>query len=687
MRMQYTLLLFASLLLASLSASASYAGVNTLLRNYNVSASIINTATFTNITYLGHTYVLVYSAGKPYFLVNTTGASPTVVLNASSIQSIITPILSFTAASLNFTPLSRLVNQYLNSSSGPVNDCLTETGLNVQGTSCTLSNNCASCSEIPACNLVLSELGGAGSPLGLGIMQFGQQYGLLQSNVSIFNAATSNASAAGALNNVQKAFFAVSQIESLTQAMGNSTIFPPPASSNYAACNPLGSSLGYVMPWYCSALGYCEFLTYNTSLYTPIQNAMNTVNAQLPTAQNIASMAVNISNTEGTYILPTLTKQKLSVLSVVLNTTLQGLPGLQNRSTLLLTHLVNATMSSELAGTKQNLTNLRSNYLTLNVTSYSAGLASQYAALASLYAKANASYSAVLSLARSNTAALIAAQLNGDRSNQTASLAFREQQYNQQLNGQISNLPQALSNLTQISSKIPSLSNTLDLSPEALVRGIDGPFIAFMSSALGLSYPATVQMAPLLAALLSFLIGLVILAIMFVQYQRLKARKRLHLSHRTARAWHMFFGIVFILVLAYVGVTYVVASAANASAPAGAFTGALHSSHTVVIAVNGTAASLSVCASEINSYARQYNYTSNTIYFTGSACTPTTYGSGIPENVSQCMNQYARTNTPVVLLSATNVSSMSVYGLYGTVMRASGNSAFMDSCYAGFFIR
>ncbi len=683
-RATITTFAFAVLLVGLVSAANPLA----LLSNYNVSNSIIGSASFSNITYSGINYTLVNVSGKPYFLINKTG-SGSFVLNVNSISEIIGPsITSSLSHGINLSPIASDISTYINSSSASINDCLVETGLN-QNT-CTASNLCNSCAVVPNCNRALYQTGGPSGVLASGIMVFEQEYNQLQNNMSVFNGYASNTNASNITLRAEAMNAALKNISKITSTIGENPLFPPPASASFSNCGSSGSITFNISSssgdWYCNAIGYCMSTTYNSTLLAQTQAKLASIIAQLPTNSKILQFAENISSVENTYITPVLVKQHGAQLAKILNTTLSGFKVTINASLSLLEHVNNATLAQETAAASASYTNLTSNYAQINISAYSQKVAEQLSVLRSTYSKLNSSYSYAVGNAKNNTAVLIALQLAGDKSNTTTALAYRQQELNSQLSVQLSGseLSSIVTEINAIAARIPGLGSQVDISLEAVSRAIDGPFVSAMAGALGMSYGATVALAPALSALLSLIIGAIAFALLYLEYRRLTGRHRIRHDARVRKAWSILFIIAAIVVLAYVLGTYVVAASANASAPISAFTGALSSSHAVIIAVNGTVTpSISACAAQISTYAKQRNYTTKTLYISGATCS----GNSGVMNTSQCLNQYAAINTPVIMLTQSNSSSISVYSMYGTLIRASGTSGFTSACYVSYFVR
>ena len=670
------------------SSFANATSLNALLKSYNVSSSIINAATYVNVSYQNKNYTIVYESTTPYFLINTSLSQYSFVLNTTAISNIITNETIFMLEKqLNFNALSRGVSAYMETSATPLADCVIETG--TDRATCTVSNYCESCALVPSCNKVLYATNGPTGVFGEGIMSFQQSYYALESNLSILYQ-YANQSNLTKLNSselsldAKKVSLAYNNISKITQTLYENPIFPPLQNSNFGACQDTGTAsfnFSTSGPWYCNSIGYCQFLSYNYTMLGNLNSLVSSINAELPTQQKIYSIAKNITSLQNEFITPVLIKEKSSQFTEIINVTLSSYPSVVNDSIILLTHISNATLSSDLAAIESNYTYLKSNYLSLNITQYSSKISSQLSALKTLYYKLNSEYSSLLLEAKNNTSLLLSAQLSNPSSSALSTYAFQENKINAELNSKISNANSISSSLAIINKNI-SYVNGPDISLQALSRGIDGPFISLLSSAAGLSYPLTVSSAPLLASLLSLIIGLIILLILFLWYRSLKAKNKIRITHNTINSWHILFAIVTIVVLIYIGITYVVASSANESAPLSSFQSALSSSHSLAIVVNNTGnQSFIQCADLTNSTAKQDGYASKIYTISNNKC------SGSLMNESECMNSFARAGVPVIVLSYSNASSIGIYSMYGTALSVRGDNAFMNSCYASLFIR
>ena len=684
MRISYLLL---TMLLAVTALNAASGSMASFLLSYNISKGTVAVLTTTNITYSGHSYTELFLNSNPYLLVNTTNSkSFTFVTGINNIESIIRN--NTVATQINTLGLNNLeseVTDYLNSSAAPLNDCLQETGLN-RGT-CTNANLCNSCSVVPACNKAMYETGGPGGVIGDGIITLQGSYSNLVSNESILKSAISGINTSNANQNIGRINYAYNNISSITQSMPENPLFPPPSSVDFSQCQGFGSLTANVPisngPWYCNSVGFCEFLTYNTTQLALANGILNGVNNNAPTTTYVANKAKEINSTEESIIIPLIRSTKTAELNNALNTTLANYTLIVNGSTLILSKISDSRLSAELAAVEANYTYLKNSYLNANIVNYTSIIAGELSRLNSEYTLQDSIYNHITNLAANNTGLLIALQ-SVSQSPNASTLAFRQNIINSQIATHISNTTSLLRNLTAISAEANALKG-ITISPTEFSRSVDGPFGKAAAEVLNLNYYQAVAAMPLLASLPSLIIGLIILIAIFLFYLQLKKHKRIVINKRTATSWKLLFIILLVLVLIYWGVTYLYALQANAGAPISDFLNAELASKSIGIVVNGsTTSGISSCINIISERASKLNETLPKIaYLSGNKCEI----NGNTSSSGACLNTFVHKGTPVIFFTQAQNSSMSVYSMYGTAMYASGNNAFMNECYPAYLLR
>lgn len=674
------LLFSAALVLTWMPGAYSMQSVNSLLSGYNVSAPLIGSLTPVALSYSSNSYLALYKGGALYFVVNVTGPSYAIVTNTSRIAAIITGrTINTSLSQANFPALVAQMKKFQASSAGPINDCLTETGLST-GATCTLANYCNSCQTIPNCASALASTNGPSGILAVGIMQFASQYAWLNGSFSQFYLALSSVSSNNVASKLTLMNAAFMNISNLTQVIYKNSLFLVPSNysqSVFSSCNP--GMLPSSQPWYCTTLGYCMNPTYNYTKLAYMTSTVGMINSLPITNSQIMAIASNASSTEMSYISTVLSGQRRAQLSAMLNRTAPGYAALVGNANNLLSAVPNSILLNALNAFRAAYANVTSNYLTINLTAAGGVLAAGYANLTAAYKGVNATYSAVTSGAANSTARLIELQLgSGATSQQIGNLAFAQFRIDAAISsGNFTNIT-ALSATSAAVSKGVSSYFVLPIDFVDIARRIDGPFITLMSSALGLSYSSAVSLAPTLGALLSLIIGAAALCLLFFYRSRLRAHHKVVLSRRIRRNWNMMFALIALAVVVYVLLTASLLSYANASAQVSDFRSALGSSKSIVLAVNGTQTrAIQSCLGKIQAR----------MAAEGKSVIPATISGGVcaAENITgsadSCMGTYAKRGIPVVTLTNSTVPAIGVYSLYGTRLYASGNNAVMGSCY------
>ncbi len=679
--------IFAIAILAFYSSASAYSPqILSFFNTYNITPSTTNSLSSVGIVYSGKSYLEFFSGGHPYVLLNTTDASAySFVLNTNTISSIIrNNTIQESLGGLNFAQIASEITAYMSTSASSLNDCLAETGLD--RATCTLSNYCQSCGLVPACNKVLFATGGPSDTFGEGIMTFQQQYSQLAQNLSILYNATSNATSSTAIPDVGRVNFAFNNISLLTNEIYQNPIFPPPTTVNLNNCNGIGTTTLNTSlsgaPWYCNAVGFCQFLTYNYTKLSVVQNLVNTMDQNAPTPASIYAQAQSINKTESEVITPILVSEKTSQLNSILNTSLTDYQSEVNKSQALLLHINNASLSDTLSIVESRYKTMTSGYLSINLSAYAPSVSDALSNLTLLYNKEYPLYLRISSEAKNNTGFIIAIQSTGVNP-ETSSLAFQEDQINSEVSSQISNPSSVLSSLAKIKNESNSLA-TYAFGPSDIARGADGPFASALSRALGLPYAAAVASMPAFATIPSIIIGLFLFSMLYLFYRSLRKANRIKITRHSSRAWALLFALALFLVAIYAIITYAYASQANFSAPIQTFLQATSSSKSIGIVVNGTESpGIASCVSVLQSTIQSLGKKANLAYVSGNSCT----FENKTESVGSCLDSLVGSSTPFISLTNSSTASMHAYSMYGTALYSSGNSGEMASCYPSFLLR
>lgn len=663
-------------------AHAADPHIVSFLSGYNISASTANSFTYTNITYSGNSYVLAYSGGTPKLLINTTHGY-SFVLNAADIASIITnTTIKASLAQINTTYLTDAMHSYDASSAAPLTDCVIETGISTA--TCTVANECQSCEQVPVCRKVLLSTGIYG-PLVSGIIQFEGAYGQLNSNYSTYFSSLSNLNASNAQSSIPNIEKTAANISSITSTLGENPLFPPTKGLNFAACGNYGAATSNVAspsgPWYCSALGFCEFLSYNASTIGNIQTYISSISGLPISKQQILQVAQNVSSYENTYIAPVTSAKQKAKLNEILNKTLGGYNTTVSNANTLLSHISNATLSNDLLRLEYNYTYAQNNYLTANFTSLNSTFKSEYNALKSSYMSLNSSYSYLVSTANNNTALLIELQSGQSYPQQLSSLSFQEAQINQQLGGSIQNVSSVKQKLLALSKQLASLSAQPSILQD-IVRAVDAPIATAILGSQPFS--AAVGLVPLVSLIPSIIIGAILLAALFAFHRRLRRSSRIAANPRTNRNWNILFIFAFILFLAFLAMTYYVSAAANSNSQLYVARDAIISAKAVAIAYNGTInPSMTSCANRLSSILKSEKKAVYTITLNGLQCST---GSSF-QTTDSCLSSYASSGIPIIILTNSTKNTLTAYSFFGTILGQSGTPQFTNSCLSYLFIK
>lgn len=688
------------LLLIGVSNAYSLSTVNSFLTGYNVTNSTLSSLMPVNVSYSGSSYVILYQGITPYFIVNVSSSSYAIVLNSSTIFNLIkATTITNSIKAANFSNLHAMILNYKNSSAGPLNDCLAETGSD-RGLTCTASNYCQSCELVPSCNKVLYGTNGPTGTFGLGITSFQIEYNILNNSFTGALELTKSINASSASSSLSSLNTYINNVSTISGTIYQNPIFPPLANVSSADLGACSSYLGLGQttlsqnasapgaPWYCNAIGYCQFLSYNYTLLHVIQARVAQIGNLPITTVQIQALASNTSQIETTYILPALTRTRTAQLNSVLNTTtLVNYATVVNNTQLLLSHIDDSTLAARLTALQSAYKNMTSTYITANLSTTSAKVIAQMSNLKTTYNLINATYSVFVGKAQNSTSLLLKAQLNTrSSSSNLPNVAYAQLGNNNAVAGQISNTIAVSRQLNAsfaaaqsvYSGSVPLLSLT------EMARGIDSPFVYALAPSLSPTYSGAVALVPLIAVLSSLIVGIVVIIIVYGFKFSLGSKRKLLVNQKTKRAWRNVFLIIIILIIIDIAGNYFYASSANLFAPATAFVSAIHSASSVAIAINGTATpSETFCQNTLSQQLSAMGKKPVLVLISNSECT---VGSAT-KSLSACMSSYAQAGTPMIILTSSTTSSLSIYSFYGTTLNAQGNDNFMRSCYPALLLK
>ncbi len=670
------LLLLLMPIMMNVVSAYSTTQLHSMLAGFNVSNSTIYALSPVMVNYSKGTYLILYKGSSIYMVANvTTVGNYKIVTNSTLIFNIIKPtVLQKTLSNLDLMQLQLQMENYTTGTNSSITQtlqtCLIETGLNT-GLTCTVDNNCNSCYELPLCRCTLLGVGcpvgvtpaggGVTGYFGQGIVNFESQYDSLNTSVNSFNSLITNTNETNFGSARAGLVTDFNNISTITREMPDGALFPTPSNITN---DQLGMCAANPAVWYCHQAFYCGYLDYNYTLLNKMQVAINNLSALTVSDAQINNLASQISTFASSLIGPILNKEQTALLDTILNTTLLGYNTTINSSTTLLGHIQNSTLSTDVAVIQSAYQNLTANYLNLNLTQQEGKLSTKFSKLKSDYSSLNNTYNNLLEIQTNTTRTLLKAQLNARTvDSQASSLALESIQIGAQLVGKISNLSQAEAQLSSISKQAKSayFGSVPILSLTELSRVIGGGFTTLLLPMFNMSYPDSVAAAPLTSVLFALIIGVIIILLIYREYAKMKKNRKIMINRNTQKNWQRLFILLLVLLVIFLILSFIYASGANGFAPYSAFGGAVGSSKYVALIINGTSnQQMSNCISIMSKTLKVEDKLPLLVNFSNDVCKTT----NATQSVSACMNSYAKSGIPMVILTSGQGAHLRVYSFY-----------------------
>jgi hypothetical protein len=706
------------------SAISANASLNAFLQSYKVSNSTISGSSYYLINYNGSAFVVVNETDGQNLLLHSASGTYTFILNSTLAYDVMQPyyLQRFFPGNTTIDNLSDAMESYRSQAQPSLTSCLEETGIYDQVSKsiyvCSANTSLSSvatcmqntCQHVPICGgtfpasaHITSELQNFGVPsfFATGVQNLSVQYNRLNKSYSAFLNITNTlnksdiASQLSALSRIEGNISAISQI------LPENPLFPPPVNASPSYLESECSFYNNVSqaPWYCASVDFCGYTNFNKTELSGISSTIAQLSQEpLSEASIMARVNSTILSNDNVFA-PVALASKFAAVSSAKAAIATLYDGAVLNSTSLLTKISDAQLSNALASLNAAFLpfaefNASANVLSLNDSQQSfiigintikvnTSVEASAVKLHAIYENLSAQYAAIRSIAQDNTALLLAAQLNyqGSPPQSLASASAEQQQLNIELNGRVnvSQFPAITNSLVSVSTQAGSLAST-PFSLPAITKAFDSGIISMVESSPTEPVSSKTVGAPLIAAAISFIAGIIILGIIYeLTFAKLKRNKKIKLNPKVRRAWSMLFGLLFLLVLAYTYTTYSFASSANSFLPASAFVSALQQSKAATIAINGTASAPMVpCATALENGLNQTGKVVKVIYIQNDSCTSGSSGS---LTGAACFNS-AVSSGPVIVLSASNSSSIAYKGMYGNILYISGPAASGASCEA-----
>lgn len=669
----------AFIILALPSASAAASPAYSYLSAY-ISNSVLNQYAFLNVTYGGANYIVLQPTnGTPdYLLVNSTGGTYRLVSNSATANAVLSYFIP-SGYALNESKVSYLrsaLSNFTAQAAPNITDCVIETGTSPPFTN-TYYNATLGCDTVLNCRNVLSQYGTTYFVPGLA--NFSIRYELYNSTINSYRSALAslNASNAGSLSTTLKTDLSNLRL-SVTQ-LPNESIFAPQITFNPASC----STTGLNEPWYCVAIPYCSPLNMNSTLVANMASVQASLLAGVPTNAFVSDAEAHASSSSKAYLYAEAEKANASAYNSFLtaayplyNSTLSGMESVMAR-------INDTNLSVSIRALESGFSNIRTRGFNQSVSSANVAFATLIENATSALKLANSSYSNAYGLARNDTEAAIAAQLNYRVS--PVRLA--------QISSQLFAIDRTINSGKVNQTYLNTVSGTLQemrvelavyvapVTMAYLTKLLTGGFATAMLSGSKASVQSKDSSAPLYSALEALIIDAVIIAVIYYfTYHRLSTRHKIRRSRAVRYAWIALFVLLAVLAVADAALTYGYAQAANAFLPFSHFAGVVSSSKSVMVALNGTSAygnsSLVACADSIKSALSANGRNVTVVGITNGTCTSNGQISSLGLD---CYDHAVSSGVPVVVLDS-GPSYMAYKGIYGYNLYVSGSPADGQSC-------
>ncbi|MEM3476966.1 MAG: hypothetical protein QW045_02530 [Candidatus Micrarchaeaceae archaeon] len=674
--MLYAMLAFA--LLSTLSAADSMlispvlnASMHAFLEQY------MPNSTIANYSYSLEGNYVIMNSSKAFMVLSLHPYS--FVVNASLAYNAIYAYLLGEYNAKVFSYLQALnasINSFVASGMPSIHACLVQTGLNASS-SCTAANFCFPCQTVPACSALLSNT--STQPIiTYAISNFSQQYSVYEHAYTNFENLYASTNISNAYSNAFLLSEYAEQIMSVPANLQHNPLFPIPTGFNFALFKACPVFVTLSSPWYCRSLSYCQPLHFNATASMQANSSIASLESMAIPNSTIKSYAENAVGLANSYMQPVLIAQKEKILSEFFNSTKPLYNSTISNATNASMHVYNSLLEGMVSSFKDEFASVQANGIYANVSlasntmaalaskinSLSRNLSEEYANLSRAYANARSlalekelEYPSSASIA--SLAAMVRASAPSGKVNSTA-------------------IPMLMANLSNASASLSSINSPSTMA--MFVKSTSGWFASMLAYIMPGSIASKQAAAPFYASLLPFIIGMIILLILYqATYARLSKKKRIKKDKSVKMAWMKMFLILFIGVLAYSYVVYSYAASANSFLPINAFIQSVQSSKDVAILVNQNVAfnaSTDSCIASVLQNLRSLGKNVSVITENNMQC-------NILSNSSvgslDCINPMLLHGLPVIFIND-NGSYISYRGIYGNMLYASGSMASGPSC-------
>ncbi|MGC8649058.1 MAG: hypothetical protein ACP5UN_02465 [Candidatus Micrarchaeia archaeon] len=655
------------------------------IRSY-IPNSIIEYSPLINITLNKNNYTIMWinGSGTSFIVFNTTNNNYSFLLNKSTIKTVLASYLTnkYYPSNATLKNLTLLMEEYRNQAQPPLSDCLVETGIKNYQCSASLGLiNCLqnTCQTVPNCGgnpkySVLAKFGSS-SPFAYGILNFSIEYGELNSSYKKYFELANTINPSNFSQNIYAINNTLENISSLSSKIPDNPVFPTPTNINPASLNAQCSQYSFNNgPWYCYAVGLCEYTSFNSTLLGNIELLVSQLMNSPAYSIKLASISNASASLAYSYYEPVEASRAKAQLSSMLNASNASYNNALTKLEFLNSHYSNAIISSALFNLTSTYNTILAKSINQNIIQANELLNAEVANALAIYSKYGTPYISLYNSAQ-NASALIAIQeLNYQYvPSSIAELAILQAALNARLNTVLN--ASSISSLQSSESAIYSNAKSIN-APFSFSEFVKkATLINMLLPLINAEIPTKIAIAPYLAFIAPLILGiLIIIAIYYLTYYRLSKLNKIKKSTSVKKAWIILFSILFIIVLISAGICVFYAESANSFLPISSFLSNINSSKNVYIIANSTInSSYYSCISALKSTLLNMGKNVIIVNATGYNCTLNSLKG------SNCYNYLLNSGAPLIVISNGN-SSIIHKGLYGSVLYASGSAAEGSSC-------
>jgi hypothetical protein len=681
------------------SNTQSKTTLNGFLLTYMKNSTISNSI-FVNVTANGDSYLIMELNGSTSqeVLINVTNGF-SFVTNDSTSYSVYEPYLisEYYPNANVISYLGTAMHAYINSSSDAMNQCLQVTGLstylcapNTNTTTC-IQN---SCGTVPICRDYLFY-GGVGKnhpgiPTGMygGILNLSYDYYHLNNSYNQYFLDLNQLNRINFPTVIPELSALAANISTISINLPQNPLFPNPPDLNptqeQATCSQYSGST-YTGPWYCYAIGLCGDSTFNSVILDNLTSTLQGLSTLPISSQAITSVSDNATLKAEFFIVPVQMAQNLRKLNQTISFYLPSYNSITANATVIVELFHNSTLNASLVHLQGTLSTIKQKGANQNVTMAANQLSSGINNLTALYSKIAPYYLPLYYGAQNNTKLIESMELDYQGTSTPYALvvaADQQSAINSKIDSGISGSSQLSSlntQVSQIATALKGISSPFSLA--MITKSIDGSWTMSLLAGSSATLPSKDSSAALYSMALSFVIGIVLLFLIYeLTYARLSGKHKIHIKPGVKKAWTFVFAILFIFVLAYAFITYSFAQSANSFLPLSGFTSQLPG-HTVYLALDNVSrtASISQCISTVNATLSGEGSTLQVISLSNVTCQI----SGNNASGTACYDKIISTGTPVIDVFGSQNSSIVYSGMYGNILHASSAASEGYSCLLG----